>query len=64
MPYGRFIAFSVGGGIFWVTSLTLLGYFFGNLPFVKQNLSIAILAIILLSITPGIIAFLRHRRRP
>jgi membrane-associated protein len=63
MPYGRFLAFSVGGGIFWVTSLTLLGYFFGNLPFVKQNLSIAILVIILLSITPGIIAFLRHRRR-
>jgi membrane-associated protein len=63
MPYGRFLAFSVGGGIFWVTSLTLLGFFFGNLPIVKQNLSIAILVIVLLSIAPGIIAFLRHRRR-
>jgi membrane-associated protein len=63
MPYGRFLAFSAGGGIFWVSSLTLLGYFFGNLPVVKQNLSIAILLIILASITPGIVAFLRHRRR-
>jgi len=63
MPYGRFAVFNVTGAILWVVLLTYAGYFFGNLPFVKNNLTLVILGIIILSILPGIIEFLRARRR-
>jgi membrane-associated protein len=62
MPYLRFLAFSVVGALTWVISLCLLGYFFGNLAVVKENLTIVILGIVLLSISPGIVAWFRHRR--
>ena len=61
MPYARFLAYSVFGALLWVVSLTLAGYFFGNLPVVRNNLSAVIALIVLLSITPGIVAWLRHR---
>jgi len=61
MPYARFLAYSVCGALLWVVSLTLAGYFFGNLAVVKNNLSAVIALIVLLSITPGIVAWLRHR---
>ena len=61
MPYLRFFAFSVVGALFWVVSLTLAGYFFGNLAVVRNNLTVVILLIVLLSITPGIVAWLRHQ---
>jgi membrane-associated protein len=63
MPYARFLAYNVVGGILWVVSLTLAGFYFGNLPFVKRNLSLVILGIIIVSIMPGVIEYLRHRRR-
>jgi membrane-associated protein len=63
MPYGRYLAFCVVGALIWVVSLVLAGYFFGNLPWVKQNLSLVILGIIVISIMPGVIEYLRHRRR-
>jgi membrane-associated protein len=62
MPYARFLAFSVVGALVWVLSLCLAGYFFGNLPIVKNNLTVVILGIILLSITPGIVAWFRRKR--
>lgn len=62
MTYGRFIAYNVVGGIGWVIILVFGGYFFGNIPFIKHNFSFAIAAIIILSILPGIIEFLRHRK--
>ena len=62
MTYGRFIAYNVVGGIGWVIILVLGGYFFGNIPIVKRNFSFAIAAIIIISILPGIIEFLRHRK--
>ena len=52
MTRSKFSAYNVGGGILWVCSLTLLGYLFGNIPLVKQNLSIIIWALILV---PGLI---------
>ena len=61
MTYGRFIAYNIVGGIAWVAIFVLGGYFFGNIPSVKQNFSLVIAAIIFLSILPGIIEFLRHR---
>ena len=61
MPYARFLGFSVVGALLWVVSLTLAGYFFGNLPLVKSNLTVVIMLIILLSISPGIVAWVQHR---
>ena len=62
MPYLRFLSFSVVGALVWVLSLCTAGYFFGNLPVVRNNLTLVILGIVLLSISPGIVAWLRHRR--
>ncbi len=62
MPYLRFLAFSVLGALVWVLSLCLAGYFFGNLPVVKNNLTLIIVAIVLLSVSPGLVAWLRQRR--
>ncbi len=62
MPYLRFLAFSVAGALAWVLSLCLAGYFFGGIPLVKNNLTLVIIAIVLLSISPGLVAWLRHRR--
>jgi len=61
MTYRRFILCNVSGGIAWVLLLVLGGYMFGNIPVIKQNFSLVIFAIIILSILPGIIEFLRHR---
>jgi membrane-associated protein len=61
MSYPRFLAFDVVGGILWVGICVFAGYFFGNLPVVKQNFTLVILAIILVSILPAVFEFLRHR---
>lgn len=63
MSYGRFLAFNVFGGVGWVVLLVGAGYFFGNIPLVKNNFSIAILAIILVSTVPIAVEYLRHRKR-
>lgn len=52
MQYRKFILFNIGGGLIWVFGLTTVGYFFGNLPWVKNNFSVVILAIIFISILP------------
>jgi membrane-associated protein len=62
MSYPRFLAYNVSGGILWVVSLTLAGYYFGNLPIVKDNLSLVVIGIIIASIMPGVVEYLRHRR--
>ncbi|WDH52693.1 DedA family protein [Pseudomonas chlororaphis] len=61
MPYPRFFAFSVAGTILWVGGLVTLGYFFGNVPFIKKNLSLLVVGIILLSLVPMIIGVVRSR---
>lgn len=61
MRYGRFVFYSFTGSIAWVGSLTYAGYYFGAVPVVKQNLTLVIIIIVLLSITPGIVEYLRHR---
>jgi membrane-associated protein len=61
MPYLRYLAFCVAGALLWVVSLCLAGYWFGNLPKVKENLTIVILAIVAISVSPGVIAWLRSR---
>ncbi len=61
MRYRLFLLYSATGSLLWIGSLTLAGYFFGNIPFVKHNLTLIILAVILVSFLPAIIGFLRHR---
>ena len=64
MPYARFLAFSIAGALLWVMSLSLAGYWFGNIPAVKENLAAVIAVIVALSLTPIVVEFLRaHARR-
>lgn len=61
MTYPRFTLFNLLGGIGWVGSLTLAGYWFGNLPWIQQNLTLVIVAIIGLSLVPLLVGWLQHR---
>ena len=61
MTYVRYFVFDLIGAILWVFSLTLAGYWFGNLPVVKNNLSLVILAIIGISVLPIAAGWLRQR---
>jgi membrane-associated protein len=61
MSYLRFLTFSVTGSILWVGAFVYAGYFFGNIPVVKKNFTVVVLAIIFVSLLPGIIEFLRAR---
>ena len=63
MAYSRFLGYSFAGAVLWIGSLTYAGYFFGNLPLVRDHLSIVIIGIVVLSIMPGVIEFLRARRQ-
>jgi membrane-associated protein len=64
MPYPRFALYNVSGAVLWVVSLGYAGYFFGNIPVIKDNLTLVIITIIILSIMPGVVEYLRHRNRP
>ncbi|WIM06777.1 MAG: DedA family protein [Candidatus Nitricoxidivorans perseverans] len=61
MTYPRYFAFDLLGGVIWVFSLTLAGYWFGNLPAVRSNLSLVILGIVAVSVLPVAVGWLRHR---
>ena len=62
MSYARFLGFSVVGALLWVVSLCLAGYWFGNIPAVKDNLGMAIVIIVAISLTPIAVGVLRARR--
>lgn len=62
MTYSRFLPLDIAGGAIWIGSLCLAGYWFGNIPFIKNNLSFVILGIIAVSLVPIAIGWLRHRR--
>jgi len=61
MHYQDFVFYNALGGLIWVFGFTLLGFFFGNLPQVKENFTIAILAIIVLSVVPMVFEFMKHK---
>ena len=63
MTYRKFLSYNVVGGFFWIFPLTLAGYFFGNIPVVRENFSLVIVAIVVISVMPGVIEYLRHRGR-
>ena len=62
MHYRLFVIFSALGSFLWITSLTVAGYFFGNIPVVKDNLTLIILGIIAISLLPAFIEIIRHRK--
>lgn len=62
MNYRRFLAYNIVGALLWVWSFLLLGYYFGNLPVVKKNFTLVIFAIILISVLPIVIEFIKARR--
>ena len=61
MTYGRFITYNVIGGIAWVAIFTLAGYFFGQVPFVQENFTYVVVAIILISVMPAVFEIIRGR---
>lgn len=62
MDYGKFTFYNVAGCLAWILSFVLGGYFFGNIPVVKRNLTLVIGIIIVLSVLPSIIEIIRHKR--
>lgn len=63
MTYGKFIVYNIIGGLSWVALFTFLGYFFGGLEIVQNNFSLVVIAIILLSVMPGVYEFVKERLR-
>lgn len=61
MHYTRFLAYSLGGGLFWVISFTLAGYFLGSIPIIKENIKVVFLLIIVVSVLPVIIEVVKHK---
>jgi len=61
MPYRTFIVYNIVGAVLWVGTFIYAGFYFGQLPMVQQNFKLIILAIIVLSITPPVIEYLKHR---
>ena len=62
MSYSKFILFNISGGIAWVCLFLLGGYFFGNIPSVKSNFTFVIIAIVIISVLPGVFEYWRQRR--
>lgn len=62
MPYPRYITYCIGGAVLWVVSMCLAGYFFGNIPAVKNNLTVTLIVIVLISISPAVLAWAKERR--
>jgi membrane-associated protein len=64
MEYRRFFAYNVVGGVLWVMTCMLAGYFFGGIPIVKDNFSLVVMAIVIISILPAVVEVILTRRKP
>ena len=64
MPYLRFVIYDIFGGLLWTGLFIFGGYFFGNLPFVRDHFSLVVIAIVLISISPAVIGIIRSRLKP
>ncbi|TXH44649.1 MAG: DedA family protein [Actinobacteria bacterium] len=62
MDYRKFVIYSAVGGVLWATGVTLLGYFLGNIPFVKDNIELILILVVLVSVIPIVFEYLKHRR--
>jgi membrane-associated protein len=63
MRYARFVFYSFSGSVFWIGFFVYGGYYFGNIPLIKNNLTVFILGIIVVSILPGVIGYVRQKFR-
>ena len=63
MKFTQFLSFSVAGAYAWIVSFLMLGYFFGNIPTIKTNFHYVIIAIILISVLPALIEYLKTRKQ-
>lgn len=63
MDFRRFLAYSAIGGVLWAVGVTLLGYWLGNVEFVKKNIEVMLVLIVLVSVVPMVIEYVRHRRK-
>lgn len=61
MPYHKFIAYNIVGGISWVTILFFIGYFFGNISYVKNHFGLVVVAIVVISVLPAVYTFIRNK---
>jgi len=64
MEYRKFISYCVSGGILWVSSLSLAGYFFGQIPIVRDNFEVVVIGIICISVLPILVEFIRAKMKP
>ncbi len=62
MTYRRFLSYNVVGAVLWIVSLVYAGYLFGNIPWVKQNLTLIVFLIVAVSLIPAVTTFIRERR--
>jgi membrane-associated protein len=62
MSYSKFILYNISGGIAWICTFLLGGYFFGNIPAVKNNFTMVVVAIVIVSVMPGFIEYWRQKR--
>ncbi len=62
MPFSKFLFFSAIGGFFWAALVTLAGYFLGNVEFVKKNLELILILVVVVSVIPIVVEYVRHRR--
>jgi len=62
MPFGRFSLFNITGGVLWVTSLTMAGALFGNIPVIRNNLSLMVVAIVVVSLIPAAYGWWKHQQ--
>ena len=62
MPYRRFLSFNIIGAVVWITSLVYAGYWFGNIPWVKENLTFIVIGIVVVSLIPAVTTFLQERK--
>lgn len=63
MSYWRFMSYNVIGGIAWINIFGWMGYYFGNLPYIKKNFSLVIIAIVVISVMPAVIEYFKRKRR-
>lgn len=64
MRYGYFISYNIFGGIIWTGLFLFAGFFFGNVPFVRNNFSLVVIAIVLISVVPAVVEVIRSRKNP
>ena len=62
MTYRRFLSYNVIGAVLWIVLLVYAGYLFGNIPWVKQNLTLIVFLIVAISLIPAVTTFIQERR--